>query len=98
MKNLSNAIFVILMAAGSQHCDANNYEGNLILQGNEPCTILVLEALDGKTYQLSGSLSAGLKQHQQKHVIIRGKIIAPAAGPGFPAIIEVIKVIKINDR
>ena len=79
-------------------CDTSSWEGTLARRGNEPHTQLVLTTGQGVSYELTGPMTAELARHQYKKVIIRGKLVSKAVGPGHPAQIEVDKIVDIKNR
>lgn len=91
-------IILLLFCVLCITCDTTSWEGTLSLRGNEPHTQLMLSTAHGETYELTGPAAAELSRHQYRKVIIRGKLVSEAAGPGFPARIEVDKIVDIKNR
>jgi hypothetical protein len=91
-------IILLLFCVFCITCDSSTWEGTLTLRGNEPHTRLVLTTGQGISYELTGPLAGELSRHQYRKVIIRGKMLSGAAGPGFPAKIQVDKIVDIGSR
>ena len=62
--------------------------GRVTVTGSAPLVTLVIVAGD-QHYALVGRLAEELWDLQQRSVTVRGRIVQPADGPGFPAQIEV---------
>ena len=63
--------------------------GRVVAVGSEPHVLLVVVTQDGAEYELVGELAAELWSLQQRRVRVRGHVVQPAYGPGFPARLEV---------
>ena len=63
--------------------------GRVVAVGSEPHVLLVVVTEAGAEYELVGELAAELWGLQQRHVHVRGRVVQPAYGPGFPAQLEV---------
>ena len=63
--------------------------GRVVAVGSEPHVLLVVVTEDGVEYELVGELAAELWGLQQRRVRVRGHVVQPAYGPGFPAQLEV---------
>ena len=63
--------------------------GRVVAVGSEPHVLLVVVTEAGVEYELVGALAAELWGLQQRHVRVRGRVVQPAYGPGFPARLEV---------
>ena len=63
--------------------------GRVVAVGAEPHVLLVIVAEDGAEYELVGELAAELWGLQQRRVLVRGRMVQPAYGPGFPAQLKV---------
>ena len=73
-------------------------EGKITVKGSEPHTYLVLVTEDQTDYKIAGKFHDEiLKNYQQKILKVKGKIVRDAMGPGFPAELEVLKIISIKD-
>ena len=59
--------------------------GRVVAVGSEPHVLLVVVTEDGAEYELVGELAAELWGLQQRRVRVRGQVVQPAYGPGFPA-------------
>lgn len=89
---------ILLFSAYLISCDTKVYEGTLSVRGNEPHTQLIIITPDGKSYELTGPFSQQLRRHQYKTVTVGGRLVSPAAGPGFPAKVEVDHIIRVQNR
>ena len=89
---------ILLLSVQLISCDSAVYEGTLSVRGNEPHIQLVLVTADGKAFELTGPRLQELRRHQYKTVAVHGKITYPAAGPGFPAKVEVDHIIRLQNR
>ena len=63
--------------------------GRVVAVGSEPHVLLVVVTEDGVEYELVGELAAELWGLQQRRVRVRGHVVQPAYGPGFPAQLQV---------
>ena len=63
--------------------------GRVVAVGSEPHVLLVVVTDAGAEYELVGELAAELWSLQQRRVRVRGHVVQPAYGPGFPARLEV---------
>ena len=63
--------------------------GRVVAVGSEPHVLLVVVTEAGVEYELVGELAAELWDLQQRRVRVRGQVVQPAYGPGFPAQLEV---------
>lgn len=88
----------VLCACALFACELKTYSGTLSVRGNAPFTKLVLQTADGTLYELTGEKAKDLTIHQYRRISIAGKEIAPQKGPGFPAKIEVVRIISIRDK
>lgn len=87
-------LFAIAVCA----CEHHTYTGTLSMRGNAPFPKLVLVTNNGTLFELVGDKAKELTSHQYAHVVIAGKEIAPAKGPGFPAQLLVVKIISISTK
>ena len=62
--------------------------GRVTVTGSAPLTILVL-VTETDHYEIVGDLAPELRTLQQLHVTVRGRVVRDAAGPGFPARLQV---------
>ena len=62
--------------------------GRVTVTGSAPRTILVL-VTETDHYEIVGDLAPELRTLQQVHVTVRGRVVREAAGPGFPAQLQV---------
>ena len=63
--------------------------GRVVAVGSEPHVLLVVVTEAGGEYELVGELAAELWGLQQRRVRVRGHVVQPAYGPGFPAQLQV---------
>ena len=63
--------------------------GRVVVVGSEPHVLLVVVTEAGAEYELVGELAAELWGLQQRRVRVRGQVVQPAYGPGFPARLQV---------
>ena len=63
--------------------------GRVVAVGSEPHVLLVVVTEAGAEYELVGELAAELWGLQQRRVRVRGHVVQPAYGPGFPARLQV---------
>ncbi len=97
-RNAFCGIILLLFAIALASCENRTYSGTLAMRGNAPFSKLVLAADDGRLFELVGDTSKTLMSHQYQRVVIAGKEIEPAKGPGFPAKLEVVKIISIGTK
>ena len=70
--------------------------GRVTVTGSAPLTILVL-VTETDHYEIVGDLAAELRTMQQLHVTVRGRVVRDAAGPGFPARLQVDSYARVRD-
>lgn len=58
--------------------------GRVTVTGSDPHVMLVI-VTDDVHYELVGEVAEDLWDLQQRQVTVRGRIVRPALGPGFPA-------------
>ena len=63
--------------------------GRVTATGSDPLVILVIVTRANEQYELVGAQADPLWDLQQRRVTVRGRIVRPPAGPGFPAQLEV---------
>lgn len=98
MKKFNSAIIIFTTCIMVSACDIEIHEGTISLRGNEPHTQLVLMTSQGTSYELTGNLVKELAGHQYRKVVVRGRLISKSVGPGFPAKLEVDKIIEVKNR
>jgi len=87
---------VLAMLTGCAQSDDEaemTLQGRIAVKGNAPHSYLVLE--DHKThtnYKIANSQSFDLIHRQNQTVRLKAALIKEAKGPGFPAVIQVIKL------
>jgi hypothetical protein len=70
--------------------------GRVTVTGSAPLTILVL-VTETDHYEIVGDLASELRNLQQLHVTVRGRVVREAAGPGFPAQLQVDSYTRVRD-
>ena len=63
--------------------------GRVVATGSDPFVILVIVTDANEQYELVGERADPLWDLQQQQVTVRGRVVREAAGPGFPAQLEV---------
>ena len=63
--------------------------GRVVVTGSDPLVILVIVTAANEQYELVGEQADPLWDLQQLRVTVRGRVVQEAAGPGFPAQLEV---------
>ena len=63
--------------------------GRVVVTGSDPLVVLVIVTGANEQYELVGEQADPLWNLQQLHVTVRGRVVQQAAGPGFPAQLEV---------
>lgn len=93
-------VFSILLAVLSlntacQAMKSRELNGKIVMKGNEPHTYLVIEDITtGKDYKIEKYKEFKLEKKQNKIVKLKAIITKEAIGPGFPAVVKVIKLYK----
>ena len=70
--------------------------GRVTVTGSEPFVMLVL-VTDTEHYEIVGDLAEELRRLQQLHVTVRGRVVRQAAGPLFPAQLQVDSYALVRD-
>ncbi len=91
-------ILYAAMAAGvtmgcAKNAQAIELRGGLYMKGSSPHSYLVIE--DQKShqqYKIRNAHAFKLAQKQRQIVTLKVKLVKKAAGPGFPAIVEVVEI------
>lgn len=85
-----------LTAMGSREDKPERFTGVAAVKGSEPFTRIVL-VTDTGDLALTGPLADKIRRNFQGHrVTVRGKIEKEALGPGFPAELYVLEIIKTD--
>ena len=63
--------------------------GRVTAIGSDPFVLLVIVTDAEDEYELVGEPAEALWDVQQRRVTVRGRVVRPARGPGFPAQFEV---------
>ena len=89
-------IVVGLAIMGFIGCTQNNtmeLEGRLAVKGSSVHTYLNIKDIkSNKSYRIQNPEQFALMQKQNQTVNIKVKLIKKSIGPGFPAVVEVLKV------
>ena len=73
--------------------------GRVVVTGSAPLVTLVIVVTGrNEQYELVGEQAGPLWDLQQRRVTVRGRIVQQAAGPGFPAQLEVASYTLTGDR
>lgn len=72
--------------------------GRVVATGSDPHVILVIVTGADEEYELVGEQADPLWNLQQRDVTVRGRVVQEAAGPGFPAQLEVASYALTRDR
>ena len=75
--------------AASEAAQVVAVTGRVTVTGSAPHVTLVVVTEAGKQYELVGERADPLWDLQQRRVIVQGRVVQPAIGPGFPAQLEV---------
>lgn len=74
-------------------------QGKILIKGHLPHSYVALKVNSRLYYNLVGKYSRVLRSsYQGKRVMVSGKIVADALGPGMPARFEVTSIDKIISR
>ncbi len=74
-------------------------QGKILIKGHLPHSYVALKVNSRLYYNLVGKYSRVLRSsYQGKKVVVSGRIIAEALGPGMPARFEVTSIDKIISR
>ena len=72
--------------------------GRIVATGSDPLVTLVIVTAADERYELVGEQADPLWDLQQRRVTVRGRIVQPPSGPGFPAQLEVASYSLTRDR
>lgn len=84
------SLAVLLLVWG---CSSVIYTGRVVVAGSEPQVQVVLVATDAR-YEMVGELLDELRGLQGATVSVSGTLILEARGPGFPAQLEVERILQ----
>ena len=96
---------LVLVAVGG--CDTVTVGGRVAVKGSEPSTwVALVETGNEETerparteYALVGPLADEIRsRHQGRHLVVRGRIVSEARGPGFPAELKVTEILSVGDE
>jgi hypothetical protein len=94
---LAPLLFLFVAAGGGEPDGAITLRGEVTVRGSEPHTMVVIASAERGDVELTGPLAAELRaRHQLRWVEVRCRITAEAAGPGFPARAEVLKIVRVR--
>jgi len=72
--------------------------GKIKVKGSSPHTYLVIEDINTKkSYQIKNATDFNLTNRQNQILKLDVNITQKALGPGFPAVVEVLKIIEIKE-
>ena len=71
--------------------------GRVVVTGSDPFVTLVIVTDANEQYELVGEQADPLWDLQQLQVTVRGRVVQEAAGPGFPAQLEVDSYTLVRD-
>jgi hypothetical protein len=85
-------IFLSVILPG---CATATYNGKIAVIGSDPHTFVSLVDEEGRVFKITGEFEKKLrKEYQNQQVVLKGSVIAEAKGPGFPAVLKVIKIVE----
>jgi hypothetical protein len=94
MKNSFLIIFALTFL-GCANSSLINIEGKVAMYGSMPHTYLAIkDNKNHKLYKIINSKDFNLINMQNRVLEVKAKILNKKVGPGFPAVIKVIKVSK----
>lgn len=96
MKKRSFLVFLFILYSGIVlSCTTTTYSGKIAVIGSEPHTFVSLINEDGEIFKITGKYEKKLwENYQNQRVILKGTVIEEAKGPGFPAVLEVNKIVE----
>ncbi len=98
-KTASFLVTLILIAAGTSSCRSVTFHGKVAVRGSEPHTYLSLLSADKGEAALVGPLRDEIEaNYQGRYIKVEGRVVKKAAGPGFPAELEVIRILEVRSR
>ena len=94
MKRLIPCLLLLCLVAGGCRLVQQQIEGRISVAGNEPFSYVRLVDPEQHEYRLVGPEAARIRRTLQgRDVILKGKIVRDAVGPGMPAEFEVREVV-----
>ena len=72
-------------AEGDESEELITVTGRVVVTGSDPMVILVIVTGANERFELVGEQADPLWDVQQRQATVRGRVVRPAAGPGFPA-------------
>ena len=88
---------LLLSILGCSQSSVLTIKGRLTVAGYAPHSYLTIkDATTHRTYKIKNASSFDLMHKQKKVITIKGKLQQNAIGPGFPAVVEVLKVYDTN--
>ena len=92
---MNNIIYKILLITvlTSIYGDAMELIGKIKVKGNMPHTYLTIEENNSnKSYNIENANEFNLTSMQNEIVTLKVKLLKQSIGPGFPAVIKVLKI------
>lgn len=83
----------VLGATGNSEEPSQEFKGRIAVKGSEPFTQIVLVTGEGD-YALVGDIAEKLSCYQGTVVKLSGEVVAEAVGPGFPAKVQVSRIVQ----
>ena len=83
-------LLLLLVVLG---CTSVTYTGRVVVAGSDPRVQVVLVTTDAR-YEMVGELRDELRGLQGATVSVRGTLLREARGPGFPAQLEVERILQ----
>ena len=74
-------------------CASVTYTGRVVVAGSDPRVQVVLVTTEER-YEMVGALRDELKGMQGTTISVRGTLLREARGPGFPAQLEVERILQ----
>jgi len=92
MQKYRNVLFIIL-TLGCSTDKSMMVSGYITMKGSAPHTYVVIEDKVNHTeYKIENAKAFNLRYRQKEKLKMKVKLIKEAAGPGFPAVIKVVKM------
>jgi len=89
--------FIVMGFIGCAQNNMMELEGRLAVKGSSVHTYLNIKDIkSNKNYKIQNQESFDLMQKQNKTVKVKVRFIKDAIGPGFPAVVEVLEILKVK--
>ncbi len=96
MKHIAAAASITLVAGLLMSCNAT-FTGPVAVKGNEPFTYLALSTKDHGELRIAGPLAAKIRaEYQNRTLTVEGRITAKGTGPGFPPVLDVTRIVRVE--